>query len=239
MQTIYLGPKAKIEHAYEESQVQGSWKIVSDGQDGREEVSKHSPHVCDPKLTPAVLCVCRFAGRKRDDSRRSANGHLVASWSRLDSLRGECLTTVSRIGCSAMHHSAMTIAAKAVKTGRSLCAYSWHWHCATLQLPIPLARLDSSVTGASCSYATFAPGLILKLVYTVLSTERSTRSETARNTTCYNQPKRRMSWNSFPGAGHHQGGGGGGGYGPPGGGYGGPPQGQGGWTNAPSPPQYG
>lgn len=38
MQTIYLGPKTRIEHEYEESQsqVQGSWKVVADGPNGVE-----------------------------------------------------------------------------------------------------------------------------------------------------------------------------------------------------------
>lgn len=41
IQIIHLGSRAKIEHTYEESQAQGSWKIVSDGSGGQE-VSLHS-----------------------------------------------------------------------------------------------------------------------------------------------------------------------------------------------------
>lgn len=36
IQVVYLGPRAKIEHTYEESQAQGSWKIVADGPAGPE-----------------------------------------------------------------------------------------------------------------------------------------------------------------------------------------------------------
>lgn len=36
IQVVHLGSRAKIEHTYEESQAQGSWKIVSDGSEGQE-----------------------------------------------------------------------------------------------------------------------------------------------------------------------------------------------------------
>lgn len=36
IQTIPLGPNTRVEHTYEESQVQGSWKITSDGPSGQE-----------------------------------------------------------------------------------------------------------------------------------------------------------------------------------------------------------
>jgi hypothetical protein len=51
IQTIHLGPGASLVHTYEESQVQGSWKIVSSSAHGSEvsrvAVDKHE-----------TVCVC-------------------------------------------------------------------------------------------------------------------------------------------------------------------------------------
>lgn len=47
IQTIHLGSRTQVEHTYEESQAQGSWKIVSDGPGGQEVspfLSSHALH---------------------------------------------------------------------------------------------------------------------------------------------------------------------------------------------------
>jgi len=48
IQTIHLGHGISIEHTYEESQVQGSWKIVS-GQEVRIRHGDKLVHVCVSK----------------------------------------------------------------------------------------------------------------------------------------------------------------------------------------------